>query len=80
MVQGEVSLDMRQVMSSQRTYRGSFGATEPEKDFPMFIRWWQEGKLGLDAMVTDRFRLDQINEATDALPQRKILGRGIIEF
>jgi Zn-dependent alcohol dehydrogenase len=80
MVQGEVSLDMNQMMLSQRTYRGSFGATRPDQDFPMFVRWYQEGKMDLDHMVTDRFKMEQINEALDAMRQGKILGRAIIEF
>jgi D-arabinose 1-dehydrogenase-like Zn-dependent alcohol dehydrogenase len=31
-------------------------------------------------MVTERFSIDQINEATDALANGKIAGRAILEF
>jgi D-arabinose 1-dehydrogenase-like Zn-dependent alcohol dehydrogenase len=31
-------------------------------------------------MVTARYKLDQINEATDALASGKIAGRAIMEF
>jgi D-arabinose 1-dehydrogenase-like Zn-dependent alcohol dehydrogenase len=31
-------------------------------------------------MVTERFSIDQINEATDALAAGKITGRAILEF
>ena len=37
-------------------------------------------KLPLDKLVTDRFRLDQINEAAEALIAGNIRGRAIIEF
>ena len=46
----------------------------------MFLRWFKEGDLDLDAMVTARYSLDQINEATDALQSGKIAGRAIMTF
>ena len=76
----ELTLDPRLFMMGQRQYRGSLGATYPETDFPMFLRWHQEGKFPLDKLVTRRYRLDQINEACDALAAGDILGRAIVEF
>ena len=64
----------------QRTFRGSLGATYPERDFPMFLRWHQEGKFPLDKLVTKRYKLDDINEACDDLEAGQILGRAIIEY
>lgn len=76
----EMTLDPRLFVSHQRQYRGSLGATYPEKDFPMFLRWHQEGKFPLDKLVTRRYKLDEINEACDALQAGDILGRAIIEY
>ena len=76
----EITLDPRLFMFSQRQFRGSLGATYPEKDFPMFLRWHREGKFPLDKLVTRRYKLDEINEACDALEAGEILGRAIIEF
>ena len=56
------------------------GACRPEDDFPVFLRWYQDGDLDLDALVTERFGIDQINEATAALAAGKIAGRAILEF
>jgi Zn-dependent alcohol dehydrogenase len=67
-------------MRHQRQYRGSLGATYPDKDFEMFLRWHQEGKFPLDKLVTRRYKLDQINEACDDLESGQILGRSIIEY
>jgi Zn-dependent alcohol dehydrogenase len=67
-------------MYYQRQFRGSLGATYPDKEFDMLLRWYQEGKLPLDKMVTRRYRLDQINEACDALGRGEILGRAIIQY
>ena len=76
----EMTLDPRLFVQYQRQYRGSLGATYPEKDFPMFLRWYQQGKLPLDKLVTRRYKLDQINEAYRALAAGEILGRAIIEY
>ena len=46
----------------------------------MFVRWFQEGRLPLDRLVTRRYTLDQINDACDALANGEIEGRAIVEF
>jgi Zn-dependent alcohol dehydrogenase len=76
----EMTLDPAHFMRHQRQYRGSLGATYPDKDFEMFLRWHQEGKFPLDKLVTRRYTLDQINEACDDLESGQILGRSIIEY
>ena len=75
----EMTLDPRLFMQ-QRRFRGSLGATYPEKDFPLFLRWHREGKFPLDKLVTRRYKLDEINEACDALAAGEIMGRAIIEY
>ena len=76
----EMSLDPRAFLCVQGRFLTSFGAAHPDRDFAMYLRWHREGKLPLDKLVTDRYRLDQINEACDALKSGQILGRAIIEF
>ena len=62
-------------------YRGAPGGCSiPDRDFPMLVRWFQEGKLPLDLMVTQRYKLEQINEACEALRNGEIAGRAIVEF
>ena len=76
-----VELDARNLLVSEKKYIGSIGGScRPDRDFPMFLRWFKEGDLDLDALVTQRYKLDQINEATDALQSGKITGRAILEF
>jgi Zn-dependent alcohol dehydrogenase len=75
----EMTLDPSLFMR-QRIFRGSVGATYPERDFPMFLRWHREGKFPLDKLVTRRYKLEQINEACDALESGEILGRAILEY
>ena len=64
-----------------KVYRGApGGSSRPDRDFPMLVRWFQEGRLPLDLMVTQRYRLEQINEACEALQNGAIAGRAIVEF
>ena len=46
----------------------------------MFVRWFREGRLPLDQLVTRRYTLDQINDACTALAHGEIEGRGIVVF
>jgi Zn-dependent alcohol dehydrogenase len=64
-----------------KVYRGApGGCSNPNRDFPMMIRWFLEGRLPLDKMVTKSYTLDQINEACDDLRAGKIAGRSIVKF
>ena len=76
----EITIDPTHFMFHQRQYRGSLGATYPDSDFQMFLRWHQEGKFPLDKLVTRRYRFDQLHEACEALERGEILGRAIVEF
>ena len=76
----EMTLDPGLFMFSQRTYKGSLGATYPEKEFPMYLRLHSEGKFNLDKLITKRYKFEQIVEAYKDLDNGEIFGRAIIEF
>ena len=76
----DISIDPRNFMFKHKQYIGSLGATYPEKDFEMYLRWHKEGKFPLDKLVTDRYTLEDIGIACDDLHSGKITGRGIVEF
>ena len=76
----DVSLDLNAILLYQRHYCGSLGATEPDTDFPLFLEWMREGTFPLAKLVTNRYSLDQIEEARAALEEGQILGRAIIEI
>ena len=64
-----------------KVYRGApGGCSTPDQDFPLLVRWFKEGKMPLDLMVTRRYRLEQINDACDALARGEIAGRAIVVF
>ena len=76
----EMTIDPGHFMFHQRQYRGSLGATYPDKDFKMYLRLYEEGKFPLDKLVTKEYKLENINQACDDLQNGKISGRSIINF
>jgi Zn-dependent alcohol dehydrogenase len=70
-----------EILPGGKIYRGSNGgSSRPERDYPMYVGWFLDGKLPLDLLVSQRYRLEQVNEACEALERGEILGRAIIEF
>lgn len=64
-----------------KVYRGApGGCSMPDRDFPLLVRWYKEGKMPLGEMVTRRYTLEQINEACEALARGEIAGRAIVTF
>jgi len=78
---GGVELNALDVLLHEKHFIGSLGGScAPDRDFPRFLEWHDTGDLDLDALITARYTLDQINEATAALEAGKISGRAIIEL
>lgn len=76
-----VELNAIDVLISEKQFIGSIGGScAPDRDFPVFLDWHAKGTLDLDALVTARYRIDDINEATRALEAGEINGRAILEF
>ena len=76
-----VELNAIDVLINEKRFIGSIGGScAPDRDFPRFLEWHDNGDLDLDALVTARYRLDDINEATAALEAGRISGRAILEF
>jgi Zn-dependent alcohol dehydrogenase len=79
--QTTLELDTRDLLIHEKRYIGSIGGScSPDRDFPTLVQWHRDGRLDLAALVTERFTLDQINEATTALDEGRISGRAILEL
>ena len=79
--QTTVELNAADILVNEKKFIGSIGGScVPDRDFPKYLNWYESGKLNLDDMVTERFTIDQINEATKALENGEISGRAILEF
>ncbi|HEX7036791.1 MAG TPA: zinc-binding dehydrogenase [Pseudomonadales bacterium] len=76
-----VELNAMDVLLNEKHFIGSLGGScAPDRDFPRFLEWHDNGDLDLDALVTARYSIDQINDATAALEAGRISGRAILEF
>ena len=76
----KATLDTNLFVGNRSFTRTSGGDCKPDRDFPIFIRWFRQGKLKLDELITNRYKLEQINTAVDDLHHGRILGRGILTF
>ncbi|HKU35812.1 MAG TPA: S-(hydroxymethyl)mycothiol dehydrogenase [Paenarthrobacter sp.] len=56
-----------------------YGDCLPSRDFPMLVDLYKQGKLDLDAFVTERITIDQVEEAFDKMHQGAVL-RSVVEL
>ncbi len=56
-----------------------YGDCLPSRDFPMLISLYKQGKLDLDAFVTERITIDQVEEAFDKMHAGAVL-RSVVEL
>ncbi len=76
-----VTINPMLMVSGERRFIGSAGGScVPEVDFPRFIQWYHDGQLDLDALVTERVKLDDINEIVAELEAGHVTGRAIIDL
>jgi alcohol dehydrogenase len=68
------------LVAEARTVIGSYlGSAVPARDIPTFAQWWREGRLPVEALVSSRIALDDVNRAMDELAAGTAL-RQIIEL
>lgn len=68
------------LVAEARTVVGSYlGSAVPARDVPVFARWWREGRLPVEALVSSRIGLDDVNHAMDELAAGTAL-RQVIEL
>jgi S-(hydroxymethyl)glutathione dehydrogenase/alcohol dehydrogenase len=64
----ETSFRMFDLFFQARSLVGCvYGSANPDRDFPRFLGMWRDGDLPIDRLVTDRIRLEQINDAFDGM-------------
>jgi alcohol dehydrogenase len=74
------SISPLQLVAEARTVMGSYlGSAVPSRDIPVFAQWWREGRLPVEALVSSRISLDDINLAMDELAAGTAL-RQVIEL
>ncbi len=79
--QTPIELDSMFMLLGERAYVLSLGGScTPGDDFPLFLEWYANGDLDLDALVTTRYGIDDINEAVSDLSSGRVSGRSIMVF
>jgi alcohol dehydrogenase len=62
-----------------RTIVGSYlGSAVPSRDIPVYIDLWRQGKLPIEELISDRIRLEDINESLDKLADGKAVRQVIL--
>jgi len=56
------------------------GEAQPERDIPRYHQLYRAGRLPLASLITDRFALDQVNEAIAAMRAGHITGRCLLKM
>lgn len=56
------------------------GSCQPEVDIPRYARLYAAGRLDLPSLITDRFKLRDVNEAISAMRSGSSAGRCLIEM
>lgn len=56
-----------------------YGDCLPERDFPMYVDLYQEGRFPLDRFVDERIGIDGVEEAFEKMKQGEVL-RSVVEF
>jgi len=75
-----VPLILPDMVSSCKTLKGSlYGEMNPRDAMPMLLSMYEAGQLKLDELVTQKYKLDDINEAMKDLRAGKNI-RGVISF
>ncbi len=63
-----VAVPVMPLILQDKTIKGSYyGSSRTTRDFPRFIQLIETGRLDLGAMVSQRFSLDEVNEAFRAM-------------
>ncbi|OUM87016.1 MAG: alcohol dehydrogenase [Bacillus thermozeamaize] len=59
--------------AEERTIKGSYvGSCVPARDIPRFIELYKQGRLPVNRLLTDRLRLEDINEGFDRLDRGEV--------
>jgi S-(hydroxymethyl)glutathione dehydrogenase/alcohol dehydrogenase len=76
----EVSFNGFEIFFSEKNFMGSYyGSVDVRSDFHRLLSLWKSGQLNLDGMITNRMKIDEINEAFDIMRKGEAI-RTVITF
>lgn len=67
------------LVGEERTLKGSYvGSCVPLRDLPRYMALYRQGKLPVDRLLSDRLKLDEINEGFDRLAEGKAVRQVVV--
>jgi len=75
----KIELDGPSFLREKKVQGCSMGSNRFKVDIPRYIELYYQGKLMLDEMITKRFRLDQVDEAFQAMREGEVI-RSVLMF
>ena len=75
----QVSLPFPLIYEERKLLGCTYGSIQPPTDIPKLIDLYMAGELDLDRLVSQRFPLDRVNDALDAMRAGDV-ARALIEF
>ena len=75
----KIELDGPSFLRERRIQGSSMGSNHFRTDMPRYIEFYRQGRLKLDQLVSQRLKLEQINEAFDDMLQGNV-ARSVITF
>ncbi len=75
----KIELDGPSFLREKRIQGSSMGSNRFRTDMPRYIEFYKQGRLKLDELVTQRLKLDQVNDAFADMKQGHV-ARSVITF
>jgi S-(hydroxymethyl)glutathione dehydrogenase / alcohol dehydrogenase len=73
------SLPGMELINGEKILVGSMGGgCSPDRDFPVFLDWFQSGQLDLASLVTNRYSFDQLIDGVADLREHRVGGRAVV--
>ena len=75
-----VEFNMFEIFFQEKTFKGSYyGSADVRTDFNRLLRLWKAGKLDLEGMISQRIKLDDVNDAIQQMKRGEVI-RSVIEL
>jgi S-(hydroxymethyl)glutathione dehydrogenase/alcohol dehydrogenase len=68
-----ISLDPFEMICGKQIMGSWGGGSDPDRDIPIYADLYLKGKLPLDKLITQRYRLEDVNQALDDLEQNLVV-------
>ena len=68
-----ISLDPFEMICGKQIKGSWGGGSDPDRDIPIYADLYVKGKLPLGKLITNRYSLEEVNQALDDLEQNQVV-------